>query len=503
MKLKTKFALSVFCVMGFSLSLFFTVDHLSARQRVQKLITQQVLSNDHIYSHNAAEVFAGLEMDLNAFSSFPAISSIVRSYSSSDQLDPVSGLTLEKPREQVEQVSADLITGPRLRLLLNDGSRHEFVRAIARDGLAEVVLAHALQSKAEEPYLQDVSQRAGENSFCYSHLTLNREHGQVSGSPAIRIFHPVLDAEGAVFGAVAVNTSADMLVTDARPDIASHYTFYLVSNLPPAPNGSAGESMFLFHSDPGRQPLKPQGIKAAPENILERFGEAGGAFFTRTVPAPPGSPPFQIKLVTLANLDRLLATALRELKRDILAAGMLRNHAMRMERRLKDLVQHSRIGRVTTPEISATGAEIQVEILVLPDVPSGMKVHLSSRFRDLLVRKLPLQTILLALFANGIKHNGKAEGNVWGDATVEDTVCTFSVRDDGPGVAVQYRSNIFETFQTLEPKDHGESCGTGLAFVKKHLEVAGAEISVQSDGATGTCFRFTWPQDDLQKENAA
>ncbi|WP_264212561.1 sensor histidine kinase [Leisingera thetidis] len=753
MKLKTKVALTVFCVMGFFLTLFFTVDYLNAKQRVQKLVTGQILSNDEIYSHYAREVFAGLEKDLNAFSSFPAIAAIIRSYNSGSQVDPLSGLSLEQSREQLEKVFASLITNrtgyTQLRLLLNDGNWQEFVRVNARDGTAEIVPPHALQSKDGEPYLKNIAERAGSKGFYYSRLTRNREHGQVSGPPTIRIVHPVLDADGAVFGAVVVNTSAEVLLTHARPDIASHYTVYLVTNQQADPDGSAAEPAFLFHSEPERTTLLPQDVMAAPEGVLQRFGDAGDAFFIYPVRGLPDSLPLRIRMVTLVDLDGLLSPAVQELKLKVLGAGvlipfatlvgyfatarllrplehllaevrtkansmqplensyagtgeiqdlaasfaivitqlqrqrnrldailenaaegvmavdesglieeanpavqeifgysaeellgkplvqlmrdkdacahmsyirnadlggrsktmsetreiwgvrkdgslvpldisvsqahylgerhfigvlkdvslrkqaeeqrqaliealrrsnseldqfayivshdlkaplrviqnasnwlqedledtltqdtresleLLRNRAMRMEKLLDDLLRHSRIGRVSTSEATGTGAEIQDEILALLEIPNGMQVHFSSRFKDLNFRKLPLQTVLLNLIANGIKHHDKSEGNIWVDVSEHEASYRFAVCDDGPGIAEQFHSRIFDIFQTLKPKDHTEGSGMGLAIVRKHIEVIGGEISVHSDGSCGTCFRFTWPRAPLKKELAA
>ncbi|WP_235935511.1 ATP-binding protein, partial [Tritonibacter mobilis] len=52
-------------------------------------------------------------------------------------------------------------------------------------------------------------------------------------------------------------------------------------------------------------------------------------------------------------------------------------------------------------------------------------------------------------------------------------------------------------------RDQLESSGMGLAIVKKHIEVAGGEISVTSDGKRGTTFEFLWPVSVPQQDKAA
>lgn len=182
---------------------------------------------------------------------------------------------------------------------------------------------------------------------------------------------------------------------------------------------------------------------------------------------------------------------------------LLRNRATRMERLLNDLLQHSRIGRVATPDTKTTGSELAREIGDLLDVPDGIKIHFSEQFKSLLLRKLPLQTVLLNLVGNSIKHHDKAHGNVWVDVTSNADLYTFSVRDDGPGIEPAYHKKIFEVFQTLKSRDQMESSGMGLAFVKKHIEVVGGKVRVISDGKQGTIFEFTWPRRVDRQEDAA
>lgn len=70
----------------------------------------------------------------------------------------------------------------------------------------------------------------------------------------------------------------------------------------------------------------------------------------------------------------------------------------------------------------------------------------------------------------------------------------LAVTDDGPGIAPQFHSRIFDLFQTLKPRDQVEGSGMGLAIVKKIVESHGGQIAVESTPGEGATFRFTWPK---------
>nr|WP_252726557.1 ATP-binding protein [Tritonibacter mobilis] len=183
--------------------------------------------------------------------------------------------------------------------------------------------------------------------------------------------------------------------------------------------------------------------------------------------------------------------------------NLLQSRASRMERLLNDLLHHSRIGRVAEPDAKVTGEQLAKGIVELLEIPGGITVSFSDAFLGVSVRKLPLETILINLIGNSIKHHDRKEGRISVDVETGDSFLRFCVDDDGPGIDPIYHERIFEIFQTLKSRDQLESSGMGLAIVKKHIEVAGGEISVASDGKRGTTFEFLWPVSVPQQDRAA
>jgi PAS domain S-box-containing protein len=178
--------------------------------------------------------------------------------------------------------------------------------------------------------------------------------------------------------------------------------------------------------------------------------------------------------------------------------NLLRSRVRRMDRLLDDLLEYSRIGRETddlhTEAIS--GAVLMENIQGLISPPEGFIVDASSTMAGIEIFRMPLQQILINLISNAIKHHDKKAGRI--QVSVEDLGADwrFSVKDDGPGIPAEYHDKIFKMFQTLKPRDQVEGSGMGLAMVRKHVDVAGGELKLESAVGQGSTFSFTWPKDN-------
>jgi signal transduction histidine kinase len=169
-----------------------------------------------------------------------------------------------------------------------------------------------------------------------------------------------------------------------------------------------------------------------------------------------------------------------------------------MDKLLDDLLEYSRIGRETddrhTEAISGSVLMENIQGLISP--PAGFIVDATPSLAGIEVFRMPLQQILINLISNAIKHHDKKTGRI--EVSVEDLGANwgFSVKDDGPGIPAEYHEKIFKMFQTLKPRDQVEGSGMGLAMVRKHVDVAGGELKLQSAVGQGSTFSFTWPKDN-------
>ena len=174
--------------------------------------------------------------------------------------------------------------------------------------------------------------------------------------------------------------------------------------------------------------------------------------------------------------------------------NLMRSRIDRMDQLLTDLLAHSRIGREASDDRTITGDEMLKEIIELIDAPDGFTITASEGFTGMVMQKIPLQTVLLNLVSNAVKHHDQPIGTVFMDlGWTDDGVARFSVTDDGPGIAKEFHERIFGMFQTLRARDEVEGSGMGLAFVKKIVAIAGGKIDLKSTPGEGSSFAFTWP----------
>jgi PAS domain S-box-containing protein len=167
----------------------------------------------------------------------------------------------------------------------------------------------------------------------------------------------------------------------------------------------------------------------------------------------------------------------------------------RMQKLINDLLTYSRVGR--REQICPTDSET-----VLRRVLANLHAALAAR--DAVVTHDPLPTVLVDetqlgqlfqnLIANALKFRGPAPPRIHVSATRGEGEWVFAVRDNGIGIAPEYRERIFVIFQRLHARDEYPGTGIGLAICKKIVERHGGRIWVESMPGEGATFYFTLPE---------
>ena len=102
--------------------------------------------------------------------------------------------------------------------------------------------------------------------------------------------------------------------------------------------------------------------------------------------------------------------------------------------------------------------------------------------------------ILFNLLSNAAKFTPDG-GKVAVRAVVENDLVKVSVSDTGIGIPIDQQEMIFsEFYQADDPSGRlQEGIGIGLALTRRHVELLGGEIWVESEPSKGSTFTFTLP----------
>jgi signal transduction histidine kinase len=152
----------------------------------------------------------------------------------------------------------------------------------------------------------------------------------------------------------------------------------------------------------------------------------------------------------------------------------------RMETLIENLLELAREGETIT-EFQSVELDDVVENCWTTVVTANATLQAKA---DSVVRtdESRLHQLLENLFRNAVEHAGPDV-----TVTVGDLDDGFYVEDDGPGIPVEDRDQLFERgFSTV-----GDGMGVGLAIVEQVVEAHGWEISVASSDAGGARFEIT------------
>ena len=171
--------------------------------------------------------------------------------------------------------------------------------------------------------------------------------------------------------------------------------------------------------------------------------------------------------------------------------------ALKMEALINDLLEFSRIGRMTEKKSKFSFAGIVKEVLktLRPQIQArGIEVDIQEDLPDIYGEKKRFIQVMENLLTNAVKYIGKENPCPRIDVGAQDRdgQKVFFVRDNGIGIEESYFEKIFQVFQRLpSAKKAGEGTGIGLAIVKRIIEHHGGSVWVTSKPGKGSTFFFT------------
>jgi signal transduction histidine kinase len=172
--------------------------------------------------------------------------------------------------------------------------------------------------------------------------------------------------------------------------------------------------------------------------------------------------------------------------------------AKRMQQLINDLLEYSRVGRLSTPRIDVDLMDCLRNALFNLQVAQE-EANVEVTWDDLphVLGEAPLLTQLLQnLIGNAIKFHSDQPPKVHIGVRQDGDSWQFWCSDNGIGIEAEYADRVFLIFQRLHAKEAYGGTGIGLAMCKKIVEHHGGRIWVDAPtpGApSGTTIRFTLP----------
>ncbi len=100
------------------------------------------------------------------------------------------------------------------------------------------------------------------------------------------------------------------------------------------------------------------------------------------------------------------------------------------------------------------------------------------------------QQVMENLIGNAIKY-GRRPGEpawIWLSGYEDEERVSLTVRDNGPGIPIQFREKVFGVFQRSSTTTEGT--GIGLSIVRKIVEAHGGRIWIVGPEEAGAEFRI-------------
>jgi len=236
-------------------------------------------------------------------------------------------------------------------------------------------------------------------------------------------------------------------------------------------------------------------IESEREKLIRELEETNSELerFTYTVSHDLKSPLITIKgFLGFLEQDAASGNMVR-LKSDVKRIG---DATDKMQLLLNELLELSRVGRLTNPSQTINFKELAREMV---DLLYGrlhereIQVHIQSNLPPVFGDRQRLSEALQNLIDNAAKFMGDQPNPriEIGQSGFENDMPIFFVKDNGVGIDPIHQDRIFGLFNKLDVKSEGT--GIGLTLVKRIIEIHGGRIWVESEAGKGAAFFFTLP----------
>jgi PAS domain S-box-containing protein len=174
----------------------------------------------------------------------------------------------------------------------------------------------------------------------------------------------------------------------------------------------------------------------------------------------------------------------------------LKTGATRMQSLVRDLLAYTQVAKLDPPQEATDSNEVLAQ--ALEDLGGSIAECGACVTFDPLpparVHGTHLGQLFQNLISNAIKYRSPERTPVVHvSGKQEHGYCVFSVRDNGIGIAPEYKEQIFGLFKRLHTGEEYSGTGIGLAICQRMVERYRGRVWVESECGKGSTFLFTVP----------
>jgi len=168
---------------------------------------------------------------------------------------------------------------------------------------------------------------------------------------------------------------------------------------------------------------------------------------------------------------------------------LIQNRVEKMDHLIENILKYSSIDSDLVDNRKIDLNEVINDVVKLLYVPRHIKISFCKPLPFIIADATRMQQLFQNLIGNAIRYIDKEQGIVEIDYTKDDTSYTFSIKDNGIGIAKENHEKIFKIFRSLG--DNALSSGIGLSIVKKIIGLYKGEIWLESELNEVTTFYFS------------
>jgi PAS domain S-box-containing protein len=170
--------------------------------------------------------------------------------------------------------------------------------------------------------------------------------------------------------------------------------------------------------------------------------------------------------------------------------------ARRMDELTESLLGYAQAGQAEGTVVPVEPLDVVSDILFEHSVEiekKNMDIILGEEFPTLKVDQFKLRQVFTNLINNAVKYVGNTpRPRIEIGSQTDQSMVTFYVRDNGPGLDPGLKEEIFQPFKRFGAS-RSPGLGIGLSTVKKAVEGWGGRVWVESEPGKGATFCFTAP----------